>query len=141
MRTAAGKKTFPGKILKQVSHCKTGYLVVGLTINGKTKPFTVHSLLLAAFVGPKPSGKQALHNDGDRVNNTLENLSWGTPVENAADKIRHGKSGNKITSIIAADIKRRVAEGIETGVSIGKSYGISESTICDIKAGRYWNHV
>jgi hypothetical protein len=28
--------------------------------------------------------------DPNRRNNRLENLSWGTPAENAADKIGHG---------------------------------------------------
>jgi hypothetical protein len=50
----------------------------------------VHHLVLEAFVGPRPAGRQAAHGDGDKLNNTLGNLRWATPKENCADKLRHG---------------------------------------------------
>ncbi len=51
----------------------------------------VHALVLNAFVGPCPEGMECLHWDGCRENPKLENLRWGTPKENAADKERHGR--------------------------------------------------
>jgi hypothetical protein len=33
---------------------------------------------------------ECLHGDGDRANNRLGNLRWGTPDENVADRVRHG---------------------------------------------------
>jgi len=140
IRSCSGPATWEGRALKQ-STAKTGYKVVGLTKNGKTRIFTVHTLVLEAFVGKKPDGMECLHADGSRDNNRVENLSWGTRMENIRDKIKHGRSGNKITSSIVSEIKERIAKGVDMGASIAKMYGVSESTICDIKAGRYWSHV
>ena len=49
----------------------------------------VHRLVLETFVGPRPDGMEARHLNGDCQDNRVENLIWGTPLENGADKIRH----------------------------------------------------
>jgi hypothetical protein len=64
-----------------------GYLVVAL---GHRGTIYVHHLVLLAFVGPRPAGRQAAHGDGHRTNNLLSNLRWATPKENTADRYRHG---------------------------------------------------
>lgn len=51
---------------------------------------TIHTLVLEAFVGPCPTGMQALHWDDDKCNNLLGNLRWGTASENQADAQRNG---------------------------------------------------
>jgi hypothetical protein len=50
----------------------------------------VHHLILEAFVGPRPAGRQAAHGDGNPLNNAVANLRWAARKENAADKVRHG---------------------------------------------------
>lgn len=50
----------------------------------------IHSLVLLAFVGPMSGEMCRRHFDGDRMNNTLTNLSYGTSSENAHDRVRHG---------------------------------------------------
>jgi HNH endonuclease len=52
----------------------------------------VHHLVLEAFVGPAPEGKPICRHfpDRDRHNNRLDNLQWGTYLENEADKLFHG---------------------------------------------------
>lgn len=56
---------------------------------GKVTSF-VHTLVAAAFLGPRPEGMQVRHADGDRTNNTLGNLCYGTPKDNMQDAISHG---------------------------------------------------
>jgi hypothetical protein len=53
--------------------------------------FNTHSLILAAFVGPRPAGMCCRHLDGNPHNNALANLRWGTVRENAEDTRRHGR--------------------------------------------------
>lgn len=66
-----------------------GYLQVQLR---RRNVRTVHSLVLEAFVGPRPEGMEACHGDGNKLNVTLENLRWDLPKGNADDKRRHGTS-------------------------------------------------
>ena len=55
-----------------------GYLQVKLCVGGKTHTRQIHILLALTFVGPRPDGHQVRHLDGNRVNNSIENLCWGT---------------------------------------------------------------
>ena len=52
----------------------------------------VHQLVLEAFVSPRPEGcVDVRHLDGNRKNNKVENLKWGTHAENMRDMSRHGR--------------------------------------------------
>jgi hypothetical protein len=53
----------------------------------------VHALILEAFVGPCPPGLECRHLDGNPANNRLDNLIWGTRIENQDDRRRHGIIG------------------------------------------------
>ena len=67
-----------------------GHLTVALSIDGKPKTRPVHSLVAAAFLGPRPDGKEVCHGDGDQLNNQITNLRYGTRKENVADAMKHG---------------------------------------------------
>ena len=67
-----------------------GYLIVGLCKGGVRKTKKIHQQVLLAFVGSCPSGHQTRHLNGERKDNRLVNLSWGTHAENMADIERHG---------------------------------------------------
>jgi hypothetical protein len=67
-----------------------GRLRIKLKGGGRVQHYKVHTLVLTAFVGPRPDGMECCHNDGDCTNNHLSNLRWDTPSENAFDKVRHG---------------------------------------------------
>lgn len=68
-----------------------GYCRVTLSYQGRRKSENVSRLVLSAFSGP-PTQEQpfALHGDGNRQNNGLSNLRWGSHSENMQDAIRHG---------------------------------------------------
>lgn len=69
----------------------TGYRAARLVdADGHRRLYKVHRLVLEAFVGSCPEGQESRHLDGDRLNNHLENLAWGTRSENAMDRSRHG---------------------------------------------------
>ncbi len=54
----------------------------------------IHTLVLEAFVGPRPEGMEACHFDDDATNNKLENLRWDTSLANKQDMARNG-GGNQ----------------------------------------------
>lgn len=89
IQTTNGIRVIKQTVLKPQLN-KDGYEVVCLWINRRPKPFFVHRLVLAAFVGPLPEGQVTRHLDGDCRNNTLSNLAYGTRSENTADMMRHG---------------------------------------------------
>lgn len=78
-----------------------GYLIItAKNVVGEYKNARVHVLMLTAFVGPRPPGMYACHYpDHDKQNNSLENLRWDTPRENAIDNYRHllGRKTKKCT--------------------------------------------
>lgn len=82
-----------------------GYPAVRLMIGGKRKRERVHRLVAMLFHGPRPTPfHQVCHVDGDKLNNSSDNLYWGDARENAADRKRHGRtsSGAKHSSSIIA---------------------------------------
>ena len=75
---------------KKFTIAKVGYEVVSFSNNDKTKNYYKHRLLLHAFIGKCPEGCEVLHINGNKLDNRLENLRWGTRKENVADSIKHG---------------------------------------------------
>lgn len=68
-----------------------GYHLVHLSREAQKQAVLVHRLVLEAFVGSAPEGKPfALHGNGDRADNRLENLRWGSQSENMMDSVEHG---------------------------------------------------
>jgi hypothetical protein len=71
----------------------TGYLTVGVTASpgGKSDTRLVHRLVVAAFVGSQPSELHIdiRHLDGNKQNNRVDNLRWGTRSENMKDVYAH----------------------------------------------------
>jgi hypothetical protein len=76
--------------MKSLPKLKQGYPVVHLAKNGQTTTRTVHTVVLDNFVGPRPAGHVACHNDGDPSNNRLTNLRWDTQSNNLLDAVKHG---------------------------------------------------
>lgn len=50
----------------------------------------VCTLVMTAFVGPRPEGMECCHNNGNPADNRLGNLRWDTHSANAMDMVRHG---------------------------------------------------
>lgn len=71
-----------------------GYLSVCLWKASKGHMRRVHQLVLETFVGPRPKGMECRHLDGNKHNNHLKNLKWGTRSENQHDAVKHGTHSN-----------------------------------------------
>jgi len=122
-----------------------GYLGTILVISGRKRRFNIHRLLALVFLGNPPSpSHQVRHLDGNKTNNHISNLAWGTPQENTSDSIRHGvfprgesHANARLTACGVADIKRRLARG-EGQDAIARDYGVSQVAISLIKRGKTW---
>lgn len=69
---------------------------VNLWKNGKQYTRRVHVLVAEAFIGPRPKGLIACHNNGIATDNNVENIRWDTSQNNALDTVKHGKHHNAI---------------------------------------------
>lgn len=86
-----------GQILKPIPHYanrSTGrrciFLAVNLKRDGHSRTETVHKLVMAAFVGPRPDGYEVCHRNGNAQDCRLVNMYYGTASDNTLDRIRHG---------------------------------------------------
>lgn len=117
------------------------------THNGRR--WLVHTLVCHLANGEKPSAThQAAHlcGNGHLACVNPAHLSWKTPKENQADRTIHGTSlpGGKsplakITEDDASFIKRM--SGVRTQQSLANIFGISQSTVSLIQAGRLWKDI
>lgn len=140
---AAKTQAIRGCVLAQTVN-SFGYRYVSLARDGRHKRCRVHQLVLLAFVGPRPTGLQGCHGDGDPANNARTNLRYGTPRDNAEDRVRHGRAGiargeshgsSKLTISQVASIR---ADG-RAHRAIACDYGVAQPTISRIKRGATWN--
>lgn len=66
----------------------------GLLVSLHNRSLRIHTLVLEAFVGPRPEGMECCHYDDDDTNNHLDNLRWDTSHANTLDSIRNGNHPN-----------------------------------------------
>jgi hypothetical protein len=121
--------------------------------DGEEKQCKVHHLVLDAFIGPRPSGYQANHKNGDTSNNRLSNLEWVTAKQNVnhAFTILGRKYPNpphysgekhpmhKLTWDKVEQIRKLYSVDGWKIVNLSKYFHVSESTISHIVKGETWN--
>jgi len=88
------KKCKDGKILKPKRDGKNKYLMICLSNNGKQKYCLIHRLVAQAFIPNYDNKEEVNHIDGNKKNNTVENLEWVTHIENI-----HHAFNNKLMTI------------------------------------------
>ena len=80
----------PGRVLAGSRDAKDGRRRVGLMLDGRLKMRTVATLVLEAFIGPRPPGMDGLHSNGDATDDRPANLRWGSVSDNLRDSVQHG---------------------------------------------------
>ncbi len=137
-----------GKILRlKRKSSKGGSTYLCFYADGGSYP-QVNRAVCAAFHGKPPSDRhEAAHLDGKVQNNRPENLAWKTPIENAADKVRHGTAPigtrnacARLNEAIVVDIIARYAAG-EKSHRLAVEYHVTASNIHAVIRGDTWAHV
>lgn len=70
------------------------YEAVNLYRDRIRRHMRIHKIVALAFIGPRPNGQQVRHLNGNSRDNRLSNLEYGTPSDNNADTVRHGRHHN-----------------------------------------------
>jgi hypothetical protein len=123
-----------------------GYLCVTLSKKGRTQTVAVHTLVMAAFEGPRPPGQQVRHGPRGQQDNFRDNLSYGSPPENQLDRVRDSTDNRgehsanaKLTETIVAECRRRYAAG-EKQIDLAREFGVSSGQMSMIIRGKRWAH-
>jgi len=142
----------PGRILKHNVN-RHGYHLVRLYRGHGVRTAQwvfVHSLVAAAFLGPRPAGYQVNHVDGHKSNNAVDNLEYVTPRENIrhAERLglrpkRRGEEHHaaRLTTADVIEIRRIAREARVNQRTIAARFGITESHAHRIIRRRAWRHV
>lgn len=134
-----------GKILKTFPD-RDGYRRITIYLgSGQWQQVAVHVLVAETFIGPKPSeAHMVAHGDGDHANNAVGNLRWATQLENEADKREHDRHlagerhhQHKLTE----DEVRAIRTSGERGSVLARQYGVTHTTINDIRNRKTWRHL
>lgn len=131
---------------KKLTSRADGYLVTGMMHpDGRDLVRCVHEIVLETFTGPKPIGFCCRHMDGDKTNNHVTNLRWGTYAENNADIFKHygNWSRAKLLPDQVEQIRSRYVKGKAPNVrgnatELAKEFGVSKSLIHTIARGEVW---
>ncbi len=117
-----------------------GYLTVGVTPKPGDKSDTrlVHRLVVETFVGPAPTPQHIdiRHEDGDKTNNRLTNVKWGTRSENMRDVYLHRAPALKERTVQRRTEKWYTEDERLRAVGLAL-YSEGKLTIADL--GRLWD--
>ncbi len=139
------ERMLEGKTRKQ-GNMPGGYKNVTLCKDGKLKTFWVHVLVLEAFVGKCPKDMECCHKDGNAGNNNLDNLQWGTPKKNQADRHEHGTANtsngrDRMNPEKVLAIRRDYISGSFTQMELSSKYEVSRITIYNIVHNKTWKNL
>lgn len=134
-----------GKLLKPRKHSQ-GYRSVSMT---GQKQATIHSLVMEAFVGPRPLGTDINHKNGDKADNRLENLEYCSRSQNMTHAVKTGlmppppiKRGTSqhLCRLDEKQVRRIRAWHAEGGgvAQMARHYDVGESTIRNIVRRTSW---
>lgn len=131
------------KILK-AKKMKIGYRMFSLRAGGRVRDVTRHRIMAQTFI-PNPNGlPEVNHIDGNKSNDSLENLEWVSHRDNIRHAARIGlmPRGDALPQTVISDekvaqIRAAAATQTEKLGDIASRFGVRESEVSDlIRGGR-----
>lgn len=137
-----------GKFLSP-SSTKKGYMRIVLQTSKGRKTFQVHRLVLETF-NPVENCEnlEVNHIDGNKNNNSLNNLEWCSGSFNVRHSLENGLkipakgiqvASNKLSEEEVLEICELLLKTNLSLAEIGARYGVSKHCIFDIKRKKSWN--
>lgn len=149
-KTGEVKSLKTNKVLKQSTN-QDGYKMLNVVFsNGKRRCVMVHRLMAEAFypyLGTNNYFYEVNHKDGNKTNNSIENLEWLTRQEN----LQHARDNNLFVSLRGEqngnckyskkDIvkMKEMYDNGNTIISISKHFGIDRNYLARILKGEKRN--
>lgn len=122
-----------------------GYKVLRLWKNNIAKDCIVHRLVAQAFIENPLNAPQVNHKDGNKKNNSVENLEWCTSSENIKHSYAIGlvshvgekHNGAKLTEknvLYIRSSKERICD-------LARKFKVSPANIIRVKRRLSWTHI
>lgn len=122
-------KTNKRKIYGRILTNKKGkYLFVMLSKNGRYKTKSIHRLIAEAFIENPNNYNCVNHIDGNKYNNSINNLEWCTTSENNTHAYRNGLN-KRNKEVLQYDKKGKLIKKWNSVRQAGKELGISFTQI------------
>jgi transposase len=125
-----------------------GYLYFTLFRNGIGLPRMVHRIVAQVFVENLENKPEVNHINGNKLDNVYTNLEWVTRLENVQHACRTGlvklgddRNDTKLKEVDVIAIKQLFVEYKLSNEEIGTMYGVSRSTISQIRNLNNWKHI
>lgn len=110
------KKCKNGQLRKVKQYISpNGYVKVNLTHNGKNINLLCHRIVALTFLDNTENKSTVNHIDGNKLNNSLNNLEWATILENA----RHARATGLIVGIKHSEETKKRMSMIQKNIGSG----------------------
>lgn len=123
---------------------KAGYRIVTLCGASGQHTVTIHRLIASVFLPNDANLPCVRHLDGDKTNNALSNLAWGSYADNEADKVaigrrRYGTGRMKLNRALRDRALAMVGAGMSRA-AVARDLGVNASTVSRLVSGRTWTN-
>jgi hypothetical protein len=126
---------------------KDGYIKYIIKINKETIFAREHIIVARTFLGKCPSNMEVRHKNGDKVDNSKNNLNYGSDKRNMKDQIIHGTrirgekvALSKLKELDVLNIRKFHFRGVSIK-KLAELYHITSCNIYYIVTGYTWRQV
>lgn len=119
---------------------QNGYPGIVITAKGKkTIGFDLHTMVAITWMGKRPEGYDVSHQDGNKLNNRLDNLKYESRKENA------NKHFNKYTHeyrrVLTPELVARIRRSRRSNQWWARKVGVGRMTIWKVRKYVTWKHL
>ena len=131
--------------LRRISLTHDGYAKVRLIYKGKDETRRIHRLVAEAFIPNLDNKETVNHIDGNKLNNSVDNLEWTDRHEQMIHAYKNNlkkpvHTNRKFTDEQAEEIRKEYVRGSMTHgtVALAKKYNVNNTTIGMIVRGIHY---
>lgn len=124
-----------------------GYLQITYKLNGNKKVRYIHRLVAEKFIKNPKNLPQVNHIDGNKSNNSVENLEWVTALQNIHHAVDNNltpsglRSGNaNLTANEIGLFQEMIDSGKYSSTDYMKRFGLSRHSVLDILNGKSYKN-
>ena len=128
-RVSPNNRLYLDKILDLKSDSK-GYIKIGLVTSGGIVYKYLHRIVAEIFLENPNNYQYVLHIDGNKLNNSVENLKW------SKDNMNLRKNHSRLIEKDIEEIKKILPKYSDS--IIGRVFKVDRKTIYDIRNGLTW---